>query len=438
MNNRRNVPPLSAIHSARRSFLRGTAAGIGALAFGNSFTAIAAPSLEFSPAAFEASTNAVTLWIGGNDAMRARIEFGTDEALNQPRRGPTVELNRANNFTAAVLLDGLTPGQAWYYRIIDAESNKPVSGIGRFKTAPSTPQPFTFAWSGDMDESYKPFRLFDVIAAREPDFFLHLGDTVYADLPRKQFSPSVSHYRRKHAAIRKDSHLQQFMMRHTTYAIWDDHETDNSFHGGHPNMGEAMQVFREYWPSRPASGDGLYRRIGWAGADFIILDTRRFRSPHTAPDGQDKTMLGSVQKQWFLDALKSSNAPFKFVATSVPFHGGGGDTWAGYKTERDEITRFIREHKIRGIVFLTADYHLARDWTNPKTRLREYMAGPIASFVHYQKNPAARNRYEKAGTFHYGDGYNFGLVRVDPAAERATLQFVDANGKTLFTTELTP
>lgn len=438
MNDQRDDPLRSAIYPARRRFLRGTAAAIGTLALGNSSTGIAAPSLEYSPAAFEAGANVATIWIGGSDPMRAGIEFGTDEALGQPRRGPTVELNRANEFTSAVLLDGLTPGQAWYYRIIDAESNKPVSEIGRFKTAPSAPQPFTFAWSGDMDESYKPFRLFDVIAAREPDFFLHLGDTVYADVPRKQFSPSVSHYRRKHAAVRKDSHLQRFMMRHTTYAIWDDHETENSCHGGHPNMGEAMQVFREYWPCRPASGDGLYRRIGWAGVDFIILDTRRFRSPRQAPDGPDKTMLGSAQKQWFLDTLKSSGAPFKFIATSVPFHGGGDDTWASYKTERDEIVRFIREHKIPGIVFLTADYHLARDWTNPRTRLREYMAGPIATFVYYQRTPAARDRYEKAGTFHYGDGYNFGLFRVDPAAERATLQFVDAGGKTLFTAELTP
>jgi alkaline phosphatase D len=438
MNEEKDDAPQRAIHPARRRFVGGTAAALGTLALGNSGSAIAAPSLEYSPAAFEADPNTALIWMCGADPLRAAVEFGADEALGQPRRGPAVELNRANDFTAALQLDGLTPGQAWYYRIIDAAANKPVSPIGRFKTAPATAQPFTFAWSGDMDEAYKPFRLFDVIAARDPDFFLHLGDTVYADLPRKQFSPSVSHYRGKHAAVRKDSHLQRFMLRHTTYAIWDDHETDNGCDGAHPNMAQALQVFREYWPCRPASAEGLYRRIGWAGVDFIILDTRRFRSPQAAADGPDKTMLGSAQKQWFLDALKSSTAPFKFIATSVPFHGGGDDTWGNYKTERDEITRFIREQKIKGVVFLTADYHLARDWTNAKTRVREYMAGPIASFVQYQRTPAMRDRYEKAGTFHYGDGYNFGMFRVDPAAERATLEFVDAGGKTLFTTELSP
>jgi phosphodiesterase/alkaline phosphatase D-like protein len=112
------------------------------------------------------------------------------------------------------------------------------------------------------------------------------------------------------------------------------------------------------------------------------------------------------------------------------------DTWGSYRTERDEITKFIRGEKIAGVIFLTGDYHLARDWSNAKTGLREFMAGPIASFTHYKNNPDARARYEKAGTFHYGDGYNFGLWRIDPAAGKARLEYIDAAGKTLFQTEL--
>jgi len=64
------------------------------------------------------------------------------------------------------------------------------------------------------------------------------------------------------------------------------------------------------------------------------------------------------------------------------------------------------------------------------------MAGPIASFVHYQRTPSARDRYVKAGTFHYGDGYNFGMWRVDPAAGKAKLEFVGAGGESLFQSEL--
>jgi len=107
-------------------------------------------------------------------------------------------------------------------------------------------------------------------------------------------------------------------------------------------------------------------------------------------DGPDKTMLGSAQKSWFKDRLKASTTPFKFIITSVPFHGGGVDTWGAYAVERGEIARFIRDEKIRGTIFLTGDYHLARDWSNAKTGQREYMAGPIASFTMYERDPKAR------------------------------------------------
>jgi alkaline phosphatase D len=311
-----------------------------------------------------------------------------------------------------------------------------LSEPSRFKTAPVEATPFTFAFSADMQEEYQPFKLFDVIDGKQPDFFLHLGDTVYTDVPRRGFRPSVPFYRAKHAAIRKDRHLQKFLAQCVTYAIWDDHETENDCHSLNPSMGQALQVYKEYWPCKAADAGALYRRFAWAGIDFFILDTRRFRSPQQMADGPDKTMLGAVQKSWLKERLKASSAPFKFIVTSVPFHGGGVDTWGSYPTERVEIRRFITGEKIRGTIFLTGDYHLARDWSNAKTGLREYMAGPIASFTQYEHNPDSRRRYEKAGAFHYGDGYNFGLWHVDPAAGKARLEYIGAGGQSLFQTEL--
>lgn len=420
---------------SRRAFLRTTVAGAGALLMPR--RAGAASALSIQPAAFEVTADAALIWVAGEAGAELAIDVGADEALGMPRRIPVVGLNKETDFTGAAVLDGLESDRVWFYRVVDAKSGSAVSRVGRFRTAPSSPRPFTFAWSADMDEKYQPFRLFDVIAAREPEFFLHLGDTIYADLPRAQFNPSVRHYRAKHRTNRRDSHIQQFMLRHPTYAIWDDHETDNNCHSGHPHMVEARQVFREYWPCRSVTNDGLYRRFSWAGIDFLMLDTRSFRSAHTLEDGPGKTMLGSAQKQWFFDALGASTAPFKFVMTSVPFQGGGTDTWASYRAERNEIMAFMRSQKIGGVVFLTGDYHLARDWSNPKAPFREFMAGPIGSFVHYQHTPAARDRYEKAGTFHYGDGYNFGMVQVDPGARSARVSFIDHNGKTMHTVEIT-
>jgi len=379
----------------------------------------------------------VLIWVRGSGRARVRIDFANDAASTPLTAGPSVALTKQTDYCAAVSLTQLAPGKTWAYRVVDVESGKALSELGRFKTAPTEPVPFTFAFSADMEESYQPFKLFDIMDGKQPDFFLHLGDTVYADRPRKTFFPSVSHYRSKHAANRKDPHLQSFMARYVTYAIWDDHETEDNCDSLNPYMNEAFQVFKEYWPAKAVDAGALYRQFAWAGIDFFILDTRRFRSQPHGPDGPEKTMLGRAQKNWLKDRLRDSRAPFKFIITSVPFHGGGVDTWGSYRSERDEIVRFLRGEKIAGAIFLTGDYHMARDWSSAKTGLREYMAGPIAMFTQYERNPEARARYQKAGAFHYGDGYNFGLWRIDPAADKARLEFIDAAGKTLFQTELT-
>jgi alkaline phosphatase D len=421
----------------RRQFLR--LATAAPLALADLRQANAAFSLAFKPAAFDATHDSVLIWVRGDGAARVRVDFGSDAPSAQLAAGPSAVLAKDTDYSAIIPLTQLAPGKTWIYRIVDAESGKPLSEPGRFKTAPTDAVPFTFAFSADMEETHQPFKLFDVIDSKRPDFFLHLGDTVYADHPKqKRFSPTVSHYRNKHAANRKDRHLQNFLARHVTYAIWDDHETEDNCNSLNPHMEKALQVFKEYWPCKAANPAGLYRQFSWAGIDFFILDTRRFRSQQTMTDGPDKTMLGTTQKSWFKDHLKASTAPFKFIITSVPFHGGAPDSWGPFETERDELARFIRGEKILGTIFLTGDYHMARDVSNPNTGLREYMAGPIASFTNYQYLPESRARYEKIGAFHYGDGYNFGLWRIDPAAGKVRLEFINVSGESLFQTELTP
>lgn len=422
---------------ARRRFLRKMATTtVAPLALGNSSVAQAASSLAFSPAAFDATQNSVLIWVAGKDSMKVRVEVAEGASPDRFSAGPTVELAKAADYCATIPLTDLAPGKSWIYRIVDAESGITLGEPGIFKTAPATPAPYTFAFSADMEESYRPFKLFDVIAARRPDFFMHLGDTIYADHPKKGFNPSLSLYRAKHAANRKDPHLQNFMSRHVTYAVWDDHEVENNCHSGHPHMEAGLQAYREYWPCRAVDRNALYRQFTWSGVDYFILDTRRFRSLQTADDGPEKTMLGSAQKSWFKEGIKASRAPFKFVITSIPFHGAGPDSWGQYLQERNELVAFIKAEKISGVIFLTGDYHVARDWTSAKTGLAEFMAGPIATFTYYQVSPAARERYEKAGSFHYGDGFNFGLWSVDPMAGKARIEFVGAGGETLFSKEL--
>lgn len=423
--------------NARRAFLRTLRNLFALLGAGSVFNVSAAKSaLAFKPAAFEADKSSVLLWLSAEDSLDAVIEHSSSADLANAVRSTTVNLRQTTDFTQSVLLSGLAAGTEFHYRIVATDGRELFKG-GRFRTAPETGAKFSVAFTGDMGAEFQPFKLLEVIANANPHLFLHLGDTVYADRPKKDFSPSVRHYRRKHAEIRKDAPLQRLLTGVSTSAIWDDHEIEDNCHGGNPNFPEAMQVFREYWPVRGAIAEVLYRRIHWGGCDFFILDTRRFRSPQTAPDGADKTMLGTTQKAWLLAELKNSSAAFKFIVSSVPFHAGGEDTWSSYAMERDEIAAFIKKSKITRVVILSADYHMARDWSSAKTGLKEFMVGPIAYKTQYEMNPSSRERHEKSGKFAY-NGYNFGLLNIDTGATppKAVLQIIDIDGRVRFEKDL--
>jgi phosphodiesterase/alkaline phosphatase D-like protein len=151
----------------RRQFLRLATAAPLALAnvqsCANQRLAHAVPSLAFLPAAFDATHDSVLIWVRGDGAARIRVDFGNDAAPTQLTTGPFVALTKETDYCATIPLTQLAPGKPWIYRIVDAESGKPLSEPSRFKTAPTGAEPFAFAFSADMEESYQPFKLFDVI-----------------------------------------------------------------------------------------------------------------------------------------------------------------------------------------------------------------------------------------------------------------------------------
>jgi len=64
------------------------------------------------------------------------------------------------------------------------------------------------------------------------------------------------------------------------------------------------------------------------------------------------------------------------------------------------------------------------------------MAGPIATFRTFDKQPEARERHSKGPHFVFGDDFNFGMLRYDAASGKLTVSYQDSGGKTLFETVL--
>ena len=389
-----------------------------------------AASLSFGPASFDVTPTSALVWLRASAGAQVRVEYGTSASLAGATMTTPVLATEATDNTVVSHLVGLTPDTEYFYRgVVSDGGGDPVTGtIGRFRTPPTGPREFQFAWSGDMEAGHRPFALLDHVTALRPDFFVMVGDTMYADVPKEEFVASLAHYRAKHRENRDDGPLQRMLAAVPVVAIWDDHEVQNDFDRTHPALTEGRQAFREYWPVR--SPDTLYRRVAWTpAADVFVLDCRSYRSPKANPDGPAKTMLGPAQKAWLKDGLAASKATFKFLVSSIPFLlPGRPDSWSSYTTERRELVEFIRRERLRNVVVLSADIHLALDYE--KNGIREFVAGPIGAWQHCRDGGPRRQALERTGRFFVCDTMNFGVIVVRPDATpaRIEVQFIDAQG----------
>ena len=426
---------------SRRRFLR-QSAGIAAGLISGIGTVPAQEKGGFShsPAAFDVSSRSALIWVRGkNDGQVMQLEWDHIDTFASSSMTPPARLARDRDLTHVFELSNLEPDSAYYYRPVTKSDDGTLRGeIGRFQTAPEVSRAISFVVSADTLAFYQPFRLFDTMLARLPEFFIHLGDTIYADHPKRGgFTPSLSLYRRKHAEIRDDARMQRFMSSIPSFAMWDDHEVEDNFDRTHPSLAEGRQAFMEWWPRRTGGTFQLHRRFSWGPlADFFLLDTRQYRSPSNAPDDADKTMLGTEQKAWLKDGLLESKAPIKVILSPSPFNARmDKDSWGGYPGERKELDDFIATNTVNRVFVISGDWHMAIDLSRVTTAIDEVVVGPIAAWPQFEMEPKNRRLVAESRRPHVGDEFNFGHVRVEPTPNgaRLGLDVVDLAGNVRFT-----
>jgi alkaline phosphatase D len=385
--------------------------------------------LSLGYTAGDVTANGAMIWLRTAPDSAVSIQYGKDETLQQFAETKSFKVRVDADSTALISLDGLEPKSTYYYRAV-VEGRKP-GPIARFVTAPASEDParVSFCFSGDSRESYKPFTIMDAVRAQRPDFFLHLGDTIYAD--RGGSARRLEEFWAKYRANRDDPATQRCFLETSWYVVWDDHEVEDDFLPDHPLAPIGRRAFLDYWPIRRNSQEPerIYRAVRWGQAcELFLLDTRQYR------DRERGTMLGAAQKRWLFDGLLSSSALFKFVATPVPLYGGGSDRWDGYPTERAELLQLIATHRIRGVVFLSADLHYAAVIKIPRTNgLKEIAAGPLAAAMNVITNSAA-SRFE----FFSNKTFNFAKITVDPKMDQthALIEFIDEKNQLFYSTTI--
>lgn len=332
-----------------------------------------------------------------------------------------------------VELTDLAADTAYAYAWFDAERR---SIAGRFRTAlgPGGFRKVTFGATSCLGGN-RPWGTLSVAAAAQLDFFLFLGDTVYAD-----GSPDLEAYRAEWRAAASVAGFRDVTASTSMVAVWDDHEVEESaywYQVSAARMLAAKQAFLEALPMR-SSMDRMYRSLSWGDTvEVFALDCRGERT--------DTQYVSPEQLAWLQASLRASRARFKIVMTSVPittFYDligkfGAEDRWDGYPAQREALIATIVDEAIGGVLFVAGDFHFAsKHFVDPPgapgERVIEVLAGPGGSRINPVPAAVEAEGRDLGPQFDFLLGaWNALLVEADPGTGRIDLRWVDDAGAVL-------
>lgn len=380
-------------------------------------------SLPNGVAAGDVTQDSVVLWAraASPGIVTFTMELDSGAMVKTPVNAPLFEpVTRTVSeplLPVTVTVAGLTPATAYRYQATVTNSD---SATGVFRTAAGDGEHIglRFAATGDVRGDLAPYPSIVNTPSRNLDFFVNLGDTIYADflspaVPKQ--AQTIEEFRLKQDEV-NSSHrdlntLAALRASTISFATIDDHEVLNNFSGGAPasssryfaeNTGlinEArlyrvgVDAFLAYQPTRVEryGADADVRMVGrpkiyryrtfGADAALYVLDMRSFRDEplpkvtdldddetiarfEQASFAADRTVLGTTQmadlQHDLLDA-QQRGITWKFVVVPDPIQlldmTSAPDRWQGYAAERTTLLRFIDEQEITNVVFIAADIH---------------------------------------------------------------------------------
>jgi alkaline phosphatase D len=273
----------------------------------------------------------------------------------------------------------------------------------------------------------------------EPDFFIHSGDTIYADNPipaeialpdgtmwrnltteaKSKVAETLDEFRGNFQYNLMDENVRCFSAAVPQIWQWDDHEVCNNWSPGkdlrdndaykvkdiRTLVQRSRQAFLEYAPIRFDSPQPhIYRRISYGPLlDIFVLDLRSYRAANSF-NRQDRESVetayfGAGQLNWLRRDLKNSRAVWKVMACDMPLGvivGDGQDAQkrpqfenssngdgppSGRELEIARLLAFMKENGIRNVVWLTGDVHYtaAHFYDPEKAQFRNF--DPFWEFV---------------------------------------------------------
>lgn len=413
------------------------AAGLVAARPGRVFAQAARPQFTHGLQTGDVVGDRAVLWARADRPARLIVEWSTTESFARSTKVAGPETLDVDDYTARVTVRDLPAGQQIFWRAswISLDDINAVSEplTGRFRTQPGPGRDVSLVWSGDtagqgwgINPDFGGMKIYETMRKLQPDFFIHSGDTCYADGPIKaevalkdgtvwknltlpgkdKVAETLDEYRANYRYNLMDDNIRRMNLEVPTFFQWDDHETTNNWYPQEVLAaderykvksvallaGRARRAFLDYAPIiGTEEAVKIHRHIPYGPMlDVFFLDMRSFRGPNTAnlqeTAGPDTAFLGTAQIHWLKQQLLASRATWKIIAADMPIGlqvpdgktAEGLDQWEaiangdkgtprGRELEIADLLGFIKANDVKNVVWLTADVHYtAAHYYNPE------------------------------------------------------------------------
>lgn len=389
----------------------------------------------------EVNSSSAVLWARASGAGKLLATLTEMDSDGMPRTGRfahkrvirgrwnTPQAATANSdFTAKLWASALKPGTKYRVDLQFEDESGQLSevetgsfGTPEFFAIRGRRSPQKFIWSGDstgqgwgINPELGGMRGYQAMLDAAPDFFIHSGDSIYADNPIQaevvesdgqlwrnlvteevsKVAETLTEFRGRHRYNQLDHNLRALYAQVPVLAQWDDHETHNNWYPGQilddaryterrvdVLAARARQAWQENipigdsslaWRAGGFSPQRIYRKVSRGPAlDVFALDMRTFKSPNT--DGKEPyetQILGAEQTEWLIREVCASTATWKVICNDLPLglvvpdgknqeslSNGDNGKPLGKELELARVLQAFKRNRVKNIVWLTADVH---------------------------------------------------------------------------------
>lgn len=302
-------------------------------------------------------------------AADVAVEYATNKNFNNSTTTSEVTTSPNDDFTGVIELTGLNYEDVYWYRILVDDVIQSTGNVQKFTTFPNGSDDFTFAVFADVANNDRVARAYKEGKNDGALFAMQIGDMNHSN-PTTLSAARTLHRDMKNTANSHGSNFAQHITsKMALVRMWDDHDyCGNDTDKNCSYRSDAWKAFDEHWPTynRPNAGAGLWHSFEIGDAEFFVLDLRSQRDDGNDTDNSSKSMLdgdliSNDQKDWLKSGLSSSTAKWKFIISSVTFNEDARpnsiDLWHSFSTEAGELSDYIADNNIDGVIVISADIH---------------------------------------------------------------------------------